>query len=109
MKKSKKPLEPLASQIQTGYMIAKAVSSGTKYLEQALECLKQAQLDTNDDLESEIAMNVELGSVRNKIYRAMAGLQLAEIAHKELATKLNLLGYRQITSDDFAQYGVTQR
>ena len=99
--------EPLPSQIQTGYMLAKAVRKGDKYLYQALECLEQALIDTNKDgVEVE---NVDLGKARRLIHEARAGLQKAEEAHLLLAKLIKKGGYRKITNQDFSEYGVIGR
>ena len=101
--------EPLKSQVMTGYMISKARTKGQKYIERALSCLEQAQDDTNDDLGREAVQNVDLGSARKKMYKAMAALEVLEEAHKELSEIMQDLGYRRLTSHDFSDIGVSRR
>ena len=97
--------EPLPSQVQTGYMINKAVDNGTKYLNHALECLTEAVTDTNRQGDGIVVQNVELGTARRLIYEALAGLQKAEEAHLILGDIMAELDYRGITNEDFAEFG----
>ena len=98
--------DPLDSQIMTGYMINKAVDKGTEYLTEALHCLSQAVTDTNEAEGEVVIQNVELGEVRRLLYESLAGLQKAEEAHLVLGKLLKDGGYRPITNQDFARFGV---
>jgi len=93
----------------TGYMIAKAVTEGTEYINKALSCLELAKDETNEILGAEVFQNVDLGAERAKLYEALAALQQCEVAHKSLAKKLVKAGFRPLTSDDFTELGVTRR
>tara|TARA_R110000851_G_scaffold164120_1_gene308270 strand:- start:196 stop:519 length:324 start_codon:yes stop_codon:yes gene_type:complete len=103
-------LEPLDSQIMTGYMLSRARAKYLKYMKKAFKCLKQAHSDTNIDLGEEIVHNVDLGEIRSAMYDALAAVERVEVAHRNLAVyHQSKLGYRKLKSEDFEKYGGTRR
>ena len=101
--------QPLSSQVMTGYMMSKARKQGIKYYKRALKCMKQAVIDTNDDLGAELVQNVDLGGIRSAIYDAMAAIERVEVEHAKLSIDLQALGYPKLSSKDFEKFGATGR
>lgn len=103
--------DPLKEHLYPGYDITRAVLDATKYLTRAIDGLEPARLATNEHIGYEAIQSVDLNSIRNKLYRALAGLQLAEKAHKEGAQMLHELGFRRVNTQDFrdAELGVRPR
>lgn len=105
---SKKNKTPLESQVMTGYMISKSVAKFTEYMTEALHCLDEAIIDMNED--NTPTDNLEAYEARKLMYRSLSDVHgKAEKAHVILADIMQAKGYRKLTTDDFALFGVTRR
>ncbi len=98
--------EPPKSAIQTGYMMNRGVRKFEKYYNQARECLDLATTDVNALVgPDQQVYQHDLAKAKRLMSEAMAGAYKMEQAHHELDRIMNSRGFRQITGEDFLEFG----
>lgn len=99
--------EPLNIHIETGYMLSKLVKNSTKELKRIIEHVESGvdqMREKGDDIQ-----DIQVAEIYERLYAAVSALHGAKTAHKVMSDSLQELGYRMITREDFAKYGVTGR
>ena len=107
---TKPKLEPLKSQVMTGYNLSAARASFLDYISHAESCLALAIRETNEALGKEAVQNVDVGFLRRDINLAKAAVEQIEESHRILSRRYQKLGFRKLeTEKDFKDLGVTTR
>jgi len=101
---SDKLKDPTKAQVMTGYMLSRARTKGHKYADQAAECLIEAAEEAKEVGELPALLLVAEDVADIDIASGKFRKRLAKV-HKRLRRRMLKAGYREITDDDFAEFG----
>lgn len=97
--------DPLPSIIQTGYHLTRAAQYAEKALEHALQA-HECSFQVRSDLVTEDGpYNAQFGLVMEKIAQAIPAMHAPRAAHDVARTWSLAMGFREVTKEDFEEYG----